>query len=81
MRDGVRLAVSYWMPKARKGEEKFPVFFEMNGRKDDLSYLSWDYPVGAYFARHGYYEAVTDYTVRPGGRGASPPCKIPDDLG
>jgi hypothetical protein len=61
MGDGVTLAVSYWMPRAKKGGEKFPVFFEMNGyRKDDLSYLSWDYPVGAYFARHGYVVAKVD---------------------
>ncbi len=61
MRDGVTLAVSYWMPKAKRAGEKFPVFFEMNGyRKDDLCYLSWDYPVGAYFARHGYVVAKVD---------------------
>jgi len=58
MPDGVKLAVSYWMPRAGG---KFPVFFEMNGyRKDDLCYLSWDYPVGAYFARRGYVVAKVD---------------------
>jgi predicted acyl esterase len=58
MPDGVKLAVSYWMPRAGG---KFPVFFEMNGyRKDDLCYLSWDYPVGAYFARRGYVVARVD---------------------
>ncbi len=58
MPDGVKLAVSYWRPTAKKPGEKFPVFFEMNGyRKDDLCYLSWDYPVGAYFAKHGYVVA------------------------
>lgn len=61
MPDGAKLAVSYWMPKAKKSGETFPIFFEMNGyRKDDLSYLSWDYPVGAYFARHGYVVAKVD---------------------
>jgi predicted acyl esterase len=61
MPDGVKLAVSYWMPGVKKPGEKFPVFFEMNGyRKDDLCYLSWDYPVGAYFARHGYVVAKVD---------------------
>ncbi|MFA6411390.1 MAG: CocE/NonD family hydrolase [Syntrophales bacterium] len=61
MPDGVKLAVSYWMPKSKKPGEKFPIFFEMNGyRKDDLCYLSWDYPVGAYFARHGYVVAKVD---------------------
>lgn len=60
MPDGVKLAVSYWMPAGDPGE-KFPVFFEMNGyRKDDLCYLSWDYPVGAYFARRGYVVAKVD---------------------
>jgi uncharacterized protein len=61
MPDGVKLAVSYWMPTEKKEGEKFPVFFEMNGyRKDDLCYLSWDYPVGAYFARRGYVVAKVD---------------------
>ncbi len=61
MPDGVKLAVSYWMPGPKVRGEKFPVFFEMNGyRKDDLSYLSCDYPVGAYFARHGYVVAKVD---------------------
>lgn len=61
MSDGVKLAVSYWMPVVKKPGEKFPVFFEMNGyRKDDLCYLSWDYPVGAYFARRGYVVAKVD---------------------
>jgi putative CocE/NonD family hydrolase len=61
MPDGIKLAVSYWMPKAKRMGEKFPVFFEMNGyRKDDLCYLSWDYPVGAYFARQGYVVAKVD---------------------
>ncbi|MDQ7823968.1 MAG: CocE/NonD family hydrolase [Candidatus Eremiobacteraeota bacterium] len=60
MPDGVKLAVSYWMPRGEQGE-KFPVFFEMNGyRKDDLCYLSWDYPVGAWFARRGYVVAKVD---------------------
>ncbi len=61
MPDGVKLAFSYWMPKSRKVGETFPVFFEMNGyRKEDLCYLSWDYPVGAYFARNGYVVAKVD---------------------
>ncbi|MGV8121389.1 MAG: CocE/NonD family hydrolase [Candidatus Xenobiia bacterium LiM19] len=61
MKDGVKLAVSYWMPRASESGERFPVFFEMNGyRKDDLCYLSWDYPVGAYFARRGYVVAKVD---------------------
>lgn len=61
MPDGVKLAVSYWMPSANKPGEKFPVFFEMNGyRKDDLCYLSWDYPVGEYFAKRGYVVAKVD---------------------
>lgn len=61
MPDGVKLAVTYWKPTAKRPGETFPVFFELNGyRKDDLSYLSWDYPVGAYFARHGYVVAKVD---------------------
>ena len=61
MTDGIKLAISYWMPKGRRAGEKYPVFFELNGyRKDDLCYLSWDYPVGAFFAKQGYVVAKVD---------------------
>jgi putative CocE/NonD family hydrolase len=61
MPDGVKLAVSYWMPSGGGTDSNFPVFFELNGyRKDDLCYLSWDYPVGAWFARRGYVVAKVD---------------------
>ncbi|MBU1229384.1 MAG: CocE/NonD family hydrolase [Proteobacteria bacterium] len=73
MRDGVKLAVTYWKPKAKTSGETFPVFFELNGyRKDDLSYLSWDYPVGAYFARHGYVVAKVDLRGTGASGGALP---------
>jgi len=73
MPDGVSLAVSYWMPRSQKTGEKFPVFFEMNGyRKDDLCYLSWDYPVGAFFARRGYVVAKVDLRGTGDSGGAVP---------
>jgi uncharacterized protein len=74
MPDGVKLAVSYWMPQSSEAGEKFPVFFEMNGyRKDDLCYLSWDYPVGAWFARHGYVVAKVDLRGTGASEGVLPP--------
>jgi uncharacterized protein len=79
MPDGVKLAVSYWMPTEKKEGERFPVFFEMNGyRKDDLCYLSWDYPVGAYFARRGYVVAKVDVRGTGDSEGVLPEAEYSD---
>ncbi|MDD2707090.1 MAG: CocE/NonD family hydrolase [Verrucomicrobiae bacterium] len=80
MPDGVKLAVSYWMPAAAKTGSKLPVFFELNGyRKDDLCYLSWDYPVGAYFARHGYVVAKVDLRGTGDSGGALPEAEYSEE--
>jgi uncharacterized protein len=58
MSDGVKLSVTYFKP-AIEGE-KYPVLLELLPyRKDDMFYLR-DYPLGAYFASHGYVVARVD---------------------
>ena len=67
MKDGVRLAVTYYRPSAKAPGETFPVIMEMLPyRKDDFFALG-DYEYGAYFAKRGYVVARVD--VR--GTGAS----------
>ena len=67
MKDGVRLAVTYYRPSAKAPGETFPVIMEMLPyRKDDFFALR-DYEYGAYFAKRGYVVARVD--VR--GTGAS----------
>ena len=60
MKDGVRLAVTYYLPVARSPDEKFPVILEMHPyRKDDQFYIG-DYDYYTFFARHGYATARVD---------------------
>ncbi len=60
MKDGIRLSVTYYIPKPINPNEKFPVVLEyLPYRKDDLIYAR-DYPVIAYFARRGYVVAKVD---------------------
>lgn len=58
--DGVRLAVTYYIPIAQKANERFPVLLEMLPyRKDDLSKPS-AHPTYDYFARQGLALAKVD---------------------
>jgi len=60
MKDGVRLAVTYYLPIAKFAEEKFPAIMEMHPyRKDDQFYIG-DYDYYTFFARHGYAGARVD---------------------
>ncbi len=57
--DGVRLAATYFLPKARPGE-RFPVLLEfLPYRKEDSFYLR-DYPLHTYWARHGFASVKVD---------------------
>ncbi|MGB6242086.1 MAG: CocE/NonD family hydrolase [Castellaniella sp.] len=72
MRDGVRLAVTYYRPVAKTPEETFPVIMEMLPyRKDDFFALG-DYEYGAYFAKRGYVLARVDVRGTGGSEGAIP---------
>ncbi len=74
MSDGVKLAVTYFMPGTLTGE-KLPVLLEMNPyRKDDMSYL-YDYPIATYFARRGYVVARVDVRGTGSSKGIVPPAE------
>jgi len=60
MKDGVRLAVTLYMPDGTKAGEKFPALLEyLPYRKDDGT-ADGDYSKHAYFARRGYVGARVD---------------------
>jgi uncharacterized protein len=60
MRDGIRLAVTLYMPVARKSDERFPALLEyLPYRKDDDEAVR-DYGNHMYFARRGYVGARAD---------------------
>jgi len=60
MNDGVRLAVTLYMPDGAKPGEKFPALLEyLPYRKDDAT-AARDYPIHSYFVRRGYVSARVD---------------------
>jgi uncharacterized protein len=60
MKDGVRLAVTLYMPDRAKPGDKFPALLEyLPYRKDDGT-AARDYPIHSYFARRGYVSARVD---------------------
>lgn len=60
MRDGIRLAATFYMPDGAKAGEKFPALLEyLPYRKDDGT-AAGDYPKHAYFARRGYVSVRVD---------------------
>lgn len=72
MPDGVKLSVSYWIPKAKSPDERFPVVLEaLPYRKDDSRYTT-DYPIQAYFARHGIAIARLDLRGTGSSKGITP---------
>lgn len=72
MKDGVRLAVTYYRPAAKAPGETFPVIMEMLPyRKDDFFALG-DYEYGAYFAKRGYVVARVDVRGTGGSEGSIP---------
>ncbi|MFZ0738978.1 MAG: CocE/NonD family hydrolase [Candidatus Acidiferrales bacterium] len=60
MKDGVRLAVTLYMPDGAKAGEKFPPILEyLPYRKDDDTFPG-DYALHSYFAHHGFVGARVD---------------------
>jgi putative CocE/NonD family hydrolase len=60
MKDGIRLAATYYAPVPRSPGERFPVLFEfLPYRKDDGGYVGV-YSLYAYFVRRGYILARVD---------------------
>jgi uncharacterized protein len=72
MKDGVRLAVTLYMPDGAKSGEKFPALLEyLPYRKDDCT-AAEDYPTHAYFARRGYVGARVDIRGFGASEGVAP---------
>jgi putative CocE/NonD family hydrolase len=70
--DGVRLAVSLYMPEGAKPDDKFPAILEyLPYRKDDWT-LSRDWNLHTYFVRRGYVVARVDVRGTGASEGAPP---------
>jgi len=54
MKDGVRLAVTLYVPDGQKPGEQFPAIFEYQPYRKDDAWTARDYAIYAYFARRGY---------------------------
>ena len=60
MQDGVRLAVTLYMPEGAKPGDKLPALLDYLPYRKDDSTAAGDYPRNAYFARRGYVGARVD---------------------
>jgi uncharacterized protein len=72
MPDGVKLAVTLYLPEGGKPGEKFPAILEyIPYRKDDWQ-ESWDYELHSYYVLHGYVGARVDIRGTGSSEGAPP---------
>jgi putative CocE/NonD family hydrolase len=72
MKDGVRLAATYYRPVPRTAGERFPVLFEfLPYRKDDGGFIGV-YSLYTYFVRRGYILARVDIRGTGSSEGAFP---------
>jgi len=73
MKDGVGIAMTYYLPVPKNKGERFPVLFELLPyRKDDLFALR-DYSLYTYFVRRGYVLAKADVRGTGSSEGKIPP--------
>lgn len=73
MEDGVRLAVTWWIPAPRGVGERFPALLELIPYRKDDDFYSRDFPLYDYFARRGFLLAKVDLRGTGGSGGAVPP--------
>lgn len=72
LEDGVRLAVTYYIPNATSDQARFPVLLEMLPyRKDDIA-KAWAHPLYDYFARKGLALAKVDVRGTGSSEGVTP---------
>jgi len=71
MRDGVRLAVSYYMPSPRKPGERLPVVLAASPYRKDDDMLTTYYSLYPYFARRGIVVAQLDIRGSGASEGAA----------
>lgn len=79
MADGVRLAVTYYLPAPRSGAEKFPVLLEMLPYRKEDSFYRRDYPLYSWFVRRGYIMAKVDVRGTGSSDGQLPPREYSDE--
>ncbi len=60
MKDGIRLAVTLYVPDGAKPSDKFPALLEYHPYRKDDATASRDYGLYAYFTRRGYVCARVD---------------------
>jgi len=72
MKDGVRLAATYFRPVAKSPNETFPALFEFLPYRKDDSFYQRDYPLYSYFARRGYVVAKVDLRGTGSSEGKAP---------
>jgi predicted acyl esterase len=72
MKDGVRLAVTLYMPAARKSGERFPALLEYLPYRKDDDEAARDYGTHVYFAKRGYVGARVDIRGFGASEGAPP---------
>ncbi len=60
MKDGVRLAVTLYLPDGAKPDEKLPALLEYLPYRKDDSFAARDYDLHGYFVRRGYVSARVD---------------------
>lgn len=72
MPDGVKLAVTYFIPKPKTDDEKFPIVLEMLPYRKDDSFYQRDHPIYAYLARRGIAGARVDVRGTGSSEGRTP---------
>jgi hypothetical protein len=72
MPDGVKLAVTWWLPKPRRAGERFPALLELLPYRKDDSFYARDFPLYDYFARRGLLMAKVDIRGTGGSEGPVP---------
>jgi len=73
LRDGVRVAVTWWLPAAREPGERFPALLELLPYRKDDSFYARDFPLYDYFVRRGFLLAKVDIRGTGGSAGPVPP--------
>lgn len=82
MPDGVRIAVTYYLPKPLAGgqsAEKFPVLFEMIPYRKDDSFYGRDYSLYSYFVERGFLIVKADMRGTGGSDGVWPNREYSDE--
>ncbi len=79
MRDGVRLAVTYWRPTPRHTGERFPVLLEYLPYRKEDSFYQRDFPIYSWFARRGFILAAVDVRGTGSSEGRLPPREYSDE--